>query len=119
MLSLVGDCCEFPNGRKAVKVQLSENYISRREELAHWKLDRPTHYLVLDSAKGFQVRRIGSLAYEVDLDGKRVRFLLNDRGDVAPPTGGMSAGEIYLGPVFDDSGLRVFLIYSPQSRTFL
>ncbi len=89
------------------------------EDLADWKPDGPTHYLVLDSTTGFAVKRIRALVYDVAHNGKRVRFLLNDLSDVSPTSESIAAGETYLGPVFDDSGLRFFLIYAPQTRTFL
>ena len=89
------------------------------EDLADWKPDGPTHYLVLDSTTGFEVTRIRSLVYDVAHKGKRVRFLLNDLSDVSPPPQSISAGETYLGPVFDESGLRFILIYAPKTRTFL
>jgi hypothetical protein len=49
---------------------------------------------------------------------KTVIFELNDLSKVVPPSNAITAEEIYLGPVFDDSAVRFLLIYNPRLKAF-
>jgi hypothetical protein len=54
----------------------------------------------------------------VSLDGKQVEFRLNDLANVTPPKNALAPGEQYIGPVFDESGVRFFLVFNPRLKIF-
>jgi hypothetical protein len=68
---------------------------------------------------GVIVSRIDSLNYSVQYIGKTVRFHLNDLSKEAPRRAGLSKNEIYVGPIFDESGLRFFLLYNHKEKHFM
>jgi hypothetical protein len=76
------------------------------------------HVHLLDAASGVSVERVAALSYRVTYRGREVLFALNDLASVKPPPGVMSAEERYLGPVFDESAVRFFLVYNPKARVF-
>ncbi|QQS10839.1 MAG: hypothetical protein IPK81_14515 [Rhodospirillales bacterium] len=88
------------------------------EEAAEWKPDGPERYLELDAAAGFAVERLAPLAYAVTHGGRRVVFELNDLSAVRPPAAAMDARDVFIGPIFDESALRFFLLYNRAAKTF-
>jgi hypothetical protein len=48
-----------------------------------------------------------------------VRFELNDLAAVKPPAGLLREGETFLGPIFDESGIRFFLVFNEELKIFL
>jgi hypothetical protein len=58
------------------------------------------------------------LVYRVTLGTKSVVFALNDMSKVAPPASILGPDEKYLGPVFDESAIRLFLIYNTRLKAF-
>lgn len=89
------------------------------ETAAEWKPDNPDRFLVLDAASGFAVERLQDLVYRVTHRGKSVVFELNDLSSVTPPAGATSADETFIGPIFDESGIRFFLFYERKTKSFL
>ena len=89
------------------------------EDFGAWR-DRPaiTH-LVLDLADGVAVEKLGLLLYRVSYRGKTVAFQLNDLSAVTPPASALGPDEIYLGPIFDDSAIRFFLLFNQRLKVFL
>ena len=75
--------------------------------------------LVLGAAQGVGVERISPLAYRVSFRGKTVVFALNDLSTHVPPATALGENESFIGPVFDESGLRFFLTFDRGVRTFL
>jgi hypothetical protein len=75
-------------------------------------------HLLLDSSHGVEVQKIGALAYRVQTPAASVVFELNDLSGLTPPPENLIAGERYLGPVFDESGMRFFLIFNPGAKAF-
>jgi len=73
---------------------------------------------VLDAADGVQVGKVSPLVYRVGNGNASVAFELNDLSRVRPPKTAMLNGEEYLGPVFDESGVRFFLLYNAAARMF-
>src|SRR5262249_24411332 len=45
-------------------------------------------------------------------------FELNDLSGVKPPDGFLTPDERYIGPVFDESGIRFFLVYNGKLKLF-
>ncbi len=83
-----------------------------------WLRDQPGSSLVLGPAQGVSVEKLGPLAYRVRHAGKSVVFVLNDLSDVRPPPGALAPTEQFIGPVFDESGVRFFLVFDRRHKLF-
>jgi hypothetical protein len=64
------------------------------------------------------VERMDRLLYRVSHKGKTVVFALNDLSEVKPPPSIIGPDEKYLGPVFDESAIRFFLVYNSKLKVF-
>jgi hypothetical protein len=73
---------------------------------------------VLDASQGVLVEQIGRLLYRVSHNGKNVVFALNDLSEVKPPPAIIGPDEKFLGPVFDESAIRFFLVYNSKLKMF-
>ncbi len=91
------------------------------EELSGWKLDEGKIDFdgALDASRGVTVERLDRLVYRVSYRGKSVVFALNDLSQVKPPAQAIAPDERYIGPVFDESGIRFFLVYNAKLKIFL
>jgi hypothetical protein len=89
------------------------------EDFAEWTHDEPaiTH-VVLDGAGGMNIEKIAPFAYRVSSGGKTVVFELNDLSNVKPPPGSLGPDEAYLGPIFDESAIRFFLVFNRKLKLF-
>ena len=74
--------------------------------------------VTLGAAQGVSVERLESLLYRVSYAGKSAIFALNDLSKVRPPPTAVSREEKFLGPIFDESGIRFFLIYNFKLKLF-
>ena len=88
------------------------------EDLQEWKADAPLTYNVFDQKDGVLVEKIEPLVYRVSFGERQVVFELNDLSKVTPPAQFVTPDEKYLGPVFDDSGMRFFLVFNPKLKVF-
>jgi hypothetical protein len=88
------------------------------EDTSQWYDDAPIKHLVLDSSRGVTIEKIERLVYRVSYQGKSVVFALNDLSQVKPPAGALSSDETVIGPIFDESAIRFFLIYNPKLKIF-
>ena len=103
-----------PLERDGGKVQFS--YYA---DLSEWrdKMQGDT-YVVLDASRGVSVERLERLVYRVSYRGKSVVFALNDLSQVKPPAGALGPDERFLGPIFDESAVRFFLVYNSRLKVF-
>jgi hypothetical protein len=88
------------------------------EDVTGWNLEPKEWYAALGAAQNVTVERTASLVYRVAHGGKSVTFALNDLSQVRPPAGALHADETYLGPVFDESGFRFFLVFNARLKVF-
>ena len=88
-----------------------------RQQTSWMGMSAVTH-LALDKTHGVEVTRAGPLTYRVKNGVAAVVFDLNDLSAVKPPSGSLVDGEQVLGPVFDESGVRFFLIYNRHAKLF-
>jgi len=88
------------------------------EDLQRWRGEVVDRHLVLDAAAGVQLEKIDRLTYRMSFGGKRVTFSLNDLSNVRPPASALAPSEAFIGPVFDESGIRFFLVYDRKFRAF-
>ncbi len=89
------------------------------EDLQEWTENAFINYSHLGEADGVKVERIGPLMYRVSFANKSVIFELNDLSKVVPPPYLLAPDEKYIGPVFDESGMRFFLLFNPKLKLFL
>jgi hypothetical protein len=83
-----------------------------------WHDDADEMFAMLDATNGVGVERIEPLVYRVSYRTKSVVFALNDLGQVSPPARAVAADERFIGPVFDESGVRFFLMYNFRLKVF-
>src|SRR5262249_46956277 len=56
--------------------------------------------------------------YRITYGARSVVFELNDLRHVKPPEGTLTADETYIGPVFDESAMRFFLVFNRKLKLF-
>lgn len=88
------------------------------KDSTEWAEDETDHYAKLGAAEGVKVEKVADLIYRVSRAGKSVTFELNDLSSVRPPGGSAGEGETFLGPVADESGLRFFLMFDENRKSF-
>jgi hypothetical protein len=81
--------------------------------------DAPDKELMLDAARGVAVEKVESLAYRISYGAKSVVFALNDLSQVRPPAQTLAPDEQFIGPVFDESALRFFLLFNGKLKLFI
>jgi hypothetical protein len=87
-------------------------------DLNEWRMDDAVQYNRFGKEDGILVEKIEPLVYRVALGAKSVIFELNDLSKVAPPAGALGPDDRYLGPVFDESGIRFFLVFNMELKLF-
>src|ERR1700687_4225665 len=89
------------------------------EQSSGWRDDPPGEFRVLDGSNGVKLEKLERFLYRLSYKEKSVFFELNDLSQVKPPASALARGEKFIGPVFDDSGIRFFLVYNPAIKNFL
>ena len=89
------------------------------EDWSEWRQESPLTHVVLDASRGVTVEKLERLVYRLTYSGKSVVFALNDLSQVRPPDGVLAPGEIFIGPIFDESAIRFFLVYNTKLKVFL
>jgi hypothetical protein len=89
------------------------------KDLALWNdtMEGDAH-IILSRAQGVEVERLDRFAYRVTFHEKSVVFMLNDLSDVRPPAAALGRDEKFLGPIFDESGVRFFLVFNEKLKLF-
>ena len=89
------------------------------KDFTNWQRDESGFSAIFGAKDGVILKPAGKLTYDLEFKGKRVQFVLNDLSGVKPPVEAVAKGESYLGPVFDESGIRFFLLFNPEEKIFL
>jgi hypothetical protein len=71
------------------------------------------------AADGVYVTRVDPWRYDVRFAGRTVRFRLHDPGFGPPRRAKLRRQELYVGPIFDESGLPFALLFDRGNRRFL
>ena len=87
-------------------------------DFAEWKDEDAVHYQLLGAKDGVTVEKLEPLIYRVSYGQKSVVFELNDLSGVVLPATALAPDERYIGPVFDDSAVRFFLVYNTKLKLF-
>jgi hypothetical protein len=88
------------------------------EDLEEWREETPVQHLVLDESQGVKLEKVANLVYRAAYKGKSVVFELNDLSDVRPPAAALAPDEEFIGPTFDESGIRFFLVFDKRLKIF-
>src|SRR5258708_5019464 len=88
------------------------------QDWSEWRQDSPVTHVVLDGSRGVGVEKMERLVYRQSYGGKSVVFALNDLSQVRPPAGALAPGEKFIGPIFDESAIRFFLVYNSKLKVF-
>lgn len=89
------------------------------EQTSGWRDDTPITFRVLDESNGVKLEKVERFLYRLTYGGKQVSFELNDLSQVRPPATALAPHERFIGPIFDDSGIRFFLVYNSALKDFL
>jgi hypothetical protein len=87
-------------------------------DTSEWHEDAKWIHIVLDAAHDVSVEKVDRLVYRISYRGKSVVFALNDLSGVKPPPGAIASDEKFIGPIFDEAGIRFFLVYNSKLRDF-
>jgi len=95
---------------------LGFGYVRKIEDKARQK-DVPIRGKAYDFTRkdGLYLRKIDDFKYSATYKGKTVVFNLYDKPD-APRKAKLRDDEVFVGPSFDESGLRFFLIFNKTTR---
>ena len=93
-------------------------HIAYSIDFAEWKDEDPAMHQLLGQHDGVIVEKLDRLLYRVSYGSKSVVFELNDLSNVVPPPGALAPNERYIGPIFDDSAVRFFLVYNTKLKLF-
>jgi hypothetical protein len=88
------------------------------EDHSRWKPDAPVTFRLLGAADGVKLEKADRFAYRLSYGAKTVLFELNDLSQEKPPAQAIGDDERFIGPIFDESGIRFFLIYSAKLKIF-
>jgi hypothetical protein len=89
------------------------------KDFTNWQRDESGYSFVLSAKDGVTVAHTGKLTYDVAFKGRKVSFELNDLSGMKPPAGLVQKDESYIGPIFDESGIRFFLVFNKTEKVFL
>ncbi len=83
-----------------------------------WLPDSGATSRILGAADGVTVEKLAPLAYKLSYQNKSVVFALNDLSGVKPPAAALAPDDRFIGPVFDESGIRFFLVFNTRLKLF-
>lgn len=89
------------------------------EQTAGWRDDTTIMFRVLDASSGVRLEKLERFLYRLTYAGRSVLFELNDLSQVRPPASALAPRERFIGPIFDESGIRFLLVYNPTVKNFL
>ena len=93
-------------------------HIAYNEQPTDWNADPRIRHVALGPEQGVTVEKSAPLTYRVTHGGKTVTFALNDLSTVKPPPEMLKADETFLGPIFDESAIRFFLVFNSRLKIF-
>jgi hypothetical protein len=88
------------------------------EDLSEWNDKTTINSFLLDASQGVKLEQIDRLLYRLSYKQKSVVFALNDLSTVRPPPSALSRNERFIGPIFDESAIRFFLVYNSRLKIF-
>lgn len=83
-----------------------------------WKAEFPVTYALMGKEDDVTIEKVEPFLYRVTVGDRSVLFELNDLSNVKPPANALGPDEKFMGPVFDESGIRFFLVYNSKLKLF-
>jgi hypothetical protein len=116
----------FHNGvRYAGNIRIEPNddggqtvHFTYYQDASEWHEAGALTHVVLDATRNVTVEKLDRFLYRIAYQGKSVDFALNDLSGVTPPAQALGPDEKFIGPIFDESGIRFFLVYNAKLRDF-
>ena len=71
---------------------------------------------ILSDSDGVHVEKLSDFLYSITFEGRTVRFTLYNDGIQPPKKARLQKDEEFVGPSFDESGLRFFLIFNSTTK---
>ena len=87
------------------------------EDTAEWHGEADVKHKVLDAA-GVKLEKVEELVYRLTYKDKSVMFALNDLSQRAAARQRSAPDETFIGPVFDESAIRFFLVFNRKLKIF-
>jgi len=97
---------------------LGQLHFAFAPEFTEWKPQEPAVFKIFTEADGVVTEKLDRFSYRVTHGAKSVVFELNDLSHVVPPKDAMSSDEQFIGPIFDESGVRFLLVYNQKLKAF-
>lgn len=83
-----------------------------------WSDELVNKYKTISKKDGLKIKKIAPLRYRLTYNKKSVLFNLNDLSKSQPSLNKIRPEEIYIGPVYDESGMQFYLLYNPKIKLF-
>jgi hypothetical protein len=87
-------------------------------EYAAWREEAPVTFRLLGAADGVRLEKLDRLVYRLSYGAKSVVFELNNLSGVKPPAAVLGPDERFIGPIYDESATRFFLIFNTRLKIF-
>ncbi|HVT55715.1 MAG TPA: hypothetical protein VHD34_06670 [Xanthobacteraceae bacterium] len=84
-----------------------------------WHPNENAKTITLGAEQGVTLEKKDALLYRIAYAGKSVLFALNDLSKAKPPPSALAPNERFIGPIFDESGVRFFLVFNDKLKIFL
>jgi hypothetical protein len=83
-----------------------------------WNEELINNYKQLTITDGLKIEKIKPLRYKLSYDDKSVFFNLNDLSHIKPAISKIRKDEQFIGPVYDESGIQLYLVYNKNIKQF-
>lgn len=80
--------------------------------------ERVDHFSLLSADDGVSLITVAPFEYRLDFNGRTTRVLIHDARDELAGSRPLAPGESYVGPVFDESGVRLHLVFDEIENAF-
>jgi hypothetical protein len=88
------------------------------EDISEWNDKAWNTSVLLNGSQGVNLEKVDRLLYRLTYHHRSVAFSLNDLSMIRPPPTAVGPNEGVIGPIFDESAIRFFLIYNSQLKIF-
>jgi len=97
---------------------LDFGYIEKNDKFSQPDPNAVSGWGVYNAENGVIVKKINNFKYSVTYDNRTIIFNLNKIGLEPPRKANLTDDEIFIGPGFDESGLKFFLIFNESVNHF-
>lgn len=88
------------------------------EDRGPWLSDAGATARILGREQGVTVEERTPLSWRIAYGDKSVVFALNDLSQVKPPAEALGPDDQFIGPIFDESAVRFFLLFNRKLKIF-